>query len=239
MSEGSSCPPAYFDNAANSPLSSDVVCQPCSPECLSCTGPANTNCQSCGSSFVTADPNGPITQCLTSCAEAADSNSCLSCHEQCSGCRGPSNQQCIECQFDSVALNGARTCVPLCENGQYLARVSDSSAEHECRMCHEQCLNCTGPENTECLQCRRANSTVSGTTTCLENCPANTFESDTGLCRPCHMQCSGGCRGPSSRDCSSCVADSVLVEQGVVECTPYCPLGMAYNSDSDDCRLTL
>lgn len=239
MEEGSSCPQTYFDNAANSSLSSDVVCQPCSPECLSCSGPANTNCQSCGSSFVSSGSNGPITQCLTSCVVADDPNSCRSCHEQCTGCRGPSNQQCVGCRFDTLTLDGTQTCVPRCENRQYLARESDTNSEHVCRSCHEQCLSCAGPSNTECLQCRRANSTVSGITTCLENCPTNTYESDTGLCRDCHVQCSGGCTGPSSRECSSCVQNLVQVGGGVFECTPFCSLGMVYNSDDDSCQLTL
>lgn len=237
--EGSSCPSAYFDNAANSPLPSDIVCQPCSPECLSCSGPANTDCQSCGNAFISSGSSGPITQCLTSCGDAGDPSSCQNCHEQCAGCAGPSNQQCVECRYNALTLDGFRTCVPRCENGQYLARESSSSSEHVCRSCHQQCLNCTGPGNTDCLQCRRANSTVSGVTMCLENCPADTYESDTGLCRDCHVQCSGGCRGPSARECSSCVETSVDVGGGVFECTPVCPFGMLYSSDDNTCQLTL
>lgn len=241
MDEGSSCPPAYFNNVANSPLSMvvGVVCQPCSSECLSCTGPSNTDCQSCGDSFVSSASDGPITQCLTSCTEAIDPTTCSGCHEQCIGCRGPSNQLCVECRYNSVSLDGTRTCVPQCGNGEYLARVSQSSSEHECRVCHNQCLNCTGPENTECLQCRRANSTMNGVSTCLEECPSDMYESDTGLCQACHLQCSGGCEGPTNRECSSCLENTVDVGEGEVECTPFCSFGMVYNSDEDTCKLTL
>lgn len=241
MNEGSSCPPAYFDNAANSTLSSavGVVCQPCSPECLSCNGLSNTDCQSCGNVFTTSNTGGPIAQCLSSCLEADDSTTCQSCHEQCIGCTGPSNQRCAECRYSSTILDGIRTCVPECTNGEYLARVSESNSEHECRECHSQCLNCMGSENTDCLQCRRANNTVNGISTCLETCPADMYESDTGLCQGCHMQCSGGCSGPTSRDCSSCLENSVTVDDGMVECTPYCPFGMVYSRSEDGCKLTM
>lgn len=239
MDEGSSCPQAYFDDADNSPHASDVVCHPCSAECSSCNGPTNTDCQSCRNFFVSSSSNGPITQCLTACTETADSSSCLGCHIQCIGCMGPSNQQCVECRYDTVTVDGAQTCVPRCENSQYLARISETGSEHECRTCHDQCLNCTGPGNTACLQCRRANSTVNSTTTCLENCPTNTYESDTGLCQPCNLQCSGGCSGPTNRDCSSCVENTVNIEVGVVECTPFCSFGMVYDSIDNTCQLTL
>ena len=138
-----------------------------------------------------------------------------------------------------MILSGIRTCVPECSNEEYLERVSESDSEHECRECHSQCLNCTGPESTDCLQCRRANSTVNGVATCLENCPADMYESDTGLCQDCHEQCFGGCSGPTSRGCSSCQENSVTVEGGVVECTPFCSFGMVYSSDEDACKLTM
>ena len=147
---------------------------------------------------------------------------------------------CVECAEDSISLSGVTTCVPLCESHQYLARVSANSAEHECRVCHDQCLNCTGPENTDCLQCRQVNNTDSnGVTTCQENCPTDAYESDASrLCLPCHAQCIG-CRGPSNVECLTCRENTVQLGGGAIECGPFCAFGMMYSSMADSCQLTL
>ena len=162
---------------------------------------------------------------------------CRNCHAQCSGCTGPTNQDCVSCNQDSIMLDEMRTCVPQCGSGQYLARSTGS--DHECSSCNDQCVNCTGPSNTNCLQCRRANSTINGITTCMENCPAGMFESTTRLCQACHSQCSGGCTGPSNRECSSCVESTVSVGDGVVECAPFCSFGMTYDTTTDVCEISL
>ena len=68
----------------------------------------------------------------------------------------------------------------------------------------------------------------------------NMYESVTGLCQPCHQQCSGGCSGASNRECTSCRETSVRVSGGdAVECVPSCPNGMVYNSDAGGCQFSL
>lgn len=217
----------------------DLICQPCSQECSSCTGPLNTDCQSCANAFTTSTTNGPVTQCLSSCSLATDQSLCQTCNPQCSGCTGPSNQLCLMCSQDSILLSGTLTCVPRCEGGNYLERVAGTASEYNCAMCHEQCLNCIGPGNTNCVRCLNANSTTNGVSTCLQSCPSDAYESDTGLCQLCHLQCSGGCAGPSNTECLSCLEATVQTEGGGTECTPFCPFGREYNSASDSCELTL
>ena len=187
LPEGSSCPPTYFNSTHSSPLASvgGLICQACSSECASCTGPQNTNCQSCFGAFTSSSPgNGPITQCLSSCSLASNSNLCGNCHAQCNGCMGPSNQQCVTCRENSTIQDGVTTCVPSCGGDEYLARVSTAGSEYECRACDPQCQGCDGPGNTGCLHCHRVSSTVGGVTTCLESCPEGMFESSAGLCLP-------------------------------------------------------
>lgn len=243
MPRGSSCPPAYFDNVQNSTLSSvaNTICQPCSSECSSCDGLLNTDCQSCRNFFIASGADGSIAQCLASCPQGGANTGCQSCHPLCDGCTGPSNQQCVACRENSTVLDleGVRTCVPQCANGEYLVPISDTSPEHACRACHDQCLNCTGPEDTDCLQCQRVNSTVNSVSTCVESCPMDTYESETRLCQDCHVQCFGGCSGAGNTLCSACKETSVQVEGGGVACTRSCPLAMAYNSEAQSCQLTL
>ncbi len=240
LSEESICPETYFDNVRNSPLSNrtSMVCQPCHSECLSCNGILSTDCQSCRSSFTTISPTGgDITECLPSCSQSPDPSLCQTCDPQCNGCSGLTNQDCDSCNEDSIMLNGVLTCVPSCGPGQYLSRVSNTGTEHNCRPCNTQCQNCTGPTNTECLQCTRVNSTINGVTTCMENCPADMFVSSTvtRLCQPCDRQCSGGCSGPSNKNCSFCVENTIQDGNGIV-CNPFCPTGMEYD---DGCKLTM
>ncbi len=123
----------------------------------------------------------PIAQCVSSCDPSSDL--CQRCHAQCIGCSGASNQQCVACRANSIILvDNIQTCVPACGSEEYLARISATNTEHECRTCDAQCLNCTGPGNTNCVQCRGVNNTIGDVTTCMETCPEGTFEFDTRLC---------------------------------------------------------
>ena len=237
LAAGSSCPEAYFDNAANSPLASDVVCQPCTSECLSCTGPLNTDCQSCRQFFASATVSGLLTACVSSCAVASNpATSCGACHSQCVGCSGPSNQQCVACRSSSILLDGTTpTCVPQCDSEDlYLARPSLSDTEHECRPCHAQCRGCTGPGNTDCIQCRRGSNSVGGVTTCLATCPADTYEDSRENCAPCHGECAA-CTGPTNQQCVACRNSAILVG-GVRTCVPTCGNNEYLALDAYECR---
>ena len=186
LPEGSSCPESYFDNTRSSPLSSlgSLICQSCASECDSCDGPFNTNCQSCNTAFTTSSGgggSGAIVQCLSSCSGASN---CQNCHTQCVGCTGPSNQQCVTCRENSTLIDGTTTCIPECSRNQYLARVSTTGTEHECRACDAQCMECDGPGNTDCVECLGVSSNENGVTTCLERCPEGTFASSARVCLP-------------------------------------------------------
>ena len=145
----------------------------------------------------------------------------------------------MACREDSIMLSSSITCVPQCEGGKYLERSPNTASDYECAVCDDQCVNCTGAGNMNCVQCLNANYTVEGITTCLQTCPANTFKSESGLCQNCHPQCFGGCSGPFNTECSSCLEVTVQVEGGGVECAPFCPFGREYSSESDNCELTL
>ena len=224
-------------NSTYSALSSNVY-QACYEACSSCDGPLSTNCQTCKSSFMLST-TGLLTECVTSCAGASNPSLCRTCHPQCLNCRGASNQLCVACKEDTISLNGITTCVPECRNGTFLARVSNSNFDFECRGCDPLCLNCTGPNKADCTQCRGPSDIVNGHLVCLESCPSNTYQAPNGTCQACNNLCSVGCSGSTSRDCNACTELSVSISETITECSRSCPSGMEYDSFRDVCTFSM
>ena len=60
-------------------------CQPCASQCITCTGPTNTQCQQCRGATMSV---GGTMACLSSCPNSMYQSStgmCMDCHEQCTG----------------------------------------------------------------------------------------------------------------------------------------------------------
>lgn len=297
LPEGSTPPSAYYsDTTTPFTNQADTVYSPCDEVCISCTGPSSSDCQRCRTAYESSS-NGQITQCVSSCSQSSNPSNCQSCHPQCNGCFGSGNEHCVSCVENSISINGDRVCVPFCGDGTYLSRLSTSTFEHECQMCHPLCQNCTGPtnqdcvpcvgasivvdgkttcvpecndgqylervsavtseyqcqscnslcltcngpQNTNCISCTSVNYTTNGVSTCLTSCPTGTYESSPGrLCLTCHDQCSGGCSGPTNRNCSSCLETTITISSNVFECSPFtsCSFGMEYNAMSSTCTFS-
>jgi len=226
------------------------VCQDCHPQCNGCSGSGNERCESCleGSTITSG-----LTVCVPFCAggtylgRVSDTSfeyECQTCHSQCRNCSGPSNLDCEQCREASILTSeGETTCVPGCDAGQYLELVTNTNSEYQCQPCHSQCQTCNGPQNTNCLACVAVNFTSNGVSNCLTSCPTETYESRPNrLCQACHEQCSGGCSGPSNRNCTACSENTMAVSPGVTECTSFatsCSFGMEYNSATSMCAFSL
>ena len=234
------CPNGYYNATSASPSSltqlTQSVCKPCHEHCATCTGPQTVNCQSCISAYMLSPLNGALSSCLNSCENVADPSLCGECDSQCNGCNGPTNQDCTECVEDSLPGVSPLMCVPRCGSGQYLEAISQGV--YNCQPCNSLCTECTGPATTQCLQCTVANLTDNGTSACVASCPDNMFIDTSRLCTPCHEQCSGGCSGMTSINCSSCAEDSIQNSLGVTECVQSCPVGHSINADTKVCELT-
>ena len=235
------CPTGYFTSTNTTLIASltglvpnGTVCQSCHSDCFTCTTPDAFSCPACKTAFILKPQNGPIAQCLSSCM-GNQSDLCQLCHQQCNGCTGPTNRDCVSCKEDTIVIDdGTQTCVPRCTGSTYLSR--SSNGEHLCHMCDRQCINCTGPSNSDCTLCHSVNYTVNGTSECIETCPTGTYDFN-GFCLPCHEQCNG-CNGPTSQNCTTCIEASIQVSVAVMECVPECSLGFEFNSLSQQCELT-
>ena len=234
--------------SCNSQSTNPSLCQTCHPQCVGCSGSGNQQCISCREASITIDG---FTVCVPVCAggtyltrvsDASFEHECRMCHSNCQNCTGPSNQDCISCQEASIVVNGMTTCVPQCESGQYMERLSGSSFEYRCQSCDSQCRNCVGPGNTNCTACFAVNFTSNGMSSCQTSCPDDTYESSSNrLCQLCHEQCSGGCKGPSNRNCSSCLESTITISPNIIECAAFssCPFGMVYDSRNAMCTISL
>ncbi len=146
--------------------SANLVFQQCDISCLTCSGPAASEClscnlgiflfnnqcnSSCDSSCLTC--SGNLNSNCTSCASNHQliDNTCIAinCNSSCLSCSGPSDQNCTSCA-----------------KGKYLFNS-------QCLSCHNSCLTCSGALYSECLSCP-ANSYLNFDNSCVLNfsqCP--------------------------------------------------------------------
>ena len=157
----------------------------------------------------------------------------MACHPQCVGCVGAGDRECVACREDVVVREGVQVCVPQCSGNTFL---SDRSGEFTCESCDSECVGCSGLTSVDCLICRSVRLMANGSSTCVESCPHDYYNSS-GSCQHCHDYCDG-CTGPSSRNCTECVEESVEVEEGGTECVPSCPVGQEYDTSEEVCKLT-
>lgn len=144
---------------------------------------------------------------------------CLACDIQCAGCTGPSDLECTSCENFSIYNSTSLQCVEECPSVSTLENVCVDACEtyqferintlqnltfcHNCSSLCDPNLSCTGPEPSQCRGCLFFEDVVNQT--CIDSCPSDTFYiNETKECRPCHPQCSGGCRGPSDAECFGC-----------------------------------
>ena len=69
------------------------ICSPCDPSCLTCTGPAATDCPECQPGYFQDSATG-----------------CTMCDNNCDHCFGPSNEECHNCTANFWKY-GDHTCV--------------------------------------------------------------------------------------------------------------------------------
>ena len=172
---------------------------------------------------------------------------CLPCHEQCGsdGCTSGDEFGCNVC----LNFRLGKECVAACPSGMY------PDEEFVCRPCNAECKeHCIGPFSWQCcakssnwkilglgvtccgsgpgpcaLQCAR----YSNGTSCVSECPANTYPDAAGLCQACHSECVG-CHGADERSCEACVNF-----QSALGCVADCPAGLYADTHGKQCRVRL
>ncbi|KAL4512756.1 hypothetical protein ABPG72_017441, partial [Tetrahymena utriculariae] len=183
------------------------TCQSCAQNCIVCTGACKNQCQQCFPSAYFYQNSCTLNQPLqTYC----DSNLiCNSCDSSCKYCNGPSSNECIQC-FDGLYLdikNGLQTC-QICQKG--------------CSLCSNRLNNCSACISPYYL---KENS-------CFLNCLSNQyFDLSTRDCEQCNKQCLT-CQAKASTNCTSCIANANLNNNGVCVCSKQ---GYGFSSDGSQC----
>lgn len=161
------------------------------------------------------------------------------------GCWGPGPEQCLSCRNHS--RHG--TCVAHCN--LYTGEPREFTAPSgECLACHPECLpqngqqTCHGEGADHCVAC----SHLMDGPHCVSSCPNGVngekgqtifkYPNTAGHCELCHVNCTGGCTGPTLRDCvdpdrqvnSSQIAGiAVAVFTGIIVLLALFVLGMLYH----------
>ncbi|XP_069761509.1 receptor tyrosine-protein kinase erbB-4-like isoform X2 [Narcine bancroftii] len=122
------------------------------------------------------------------------------------GCWGPGPSQCLSCAFYSRV----GTCVRSCHFQEGAQREYASGSV--CMLCHPECKKikggptCNGTGPAHCFQCAHYKDGPN----CVQKCPEG-IQGERGLifkypdknkeCKPCHENCTQGCRGSDLADC--------------------------------------
>lgn len=201
------CTDKYF-------LNSDGKCTKCSEACENCEGNDN-KCTSCKSHYYVK--NGECVECDSSCLDCyGSSTNCTSCPEnkfyyegKCyDACNetGPGmgqnmNKECVKCNiYNCLAYDFLCQCQK-CDKGYFI--YTDPITEIEiCLSCGvDNCLNCSGPGNDECLICQDGfymnTNSLNGYVSCLpctDNCLQCTSNNVCTECQKGYQIVDGKCQ---------------------------------------------
>ncbi|XP_066567230.1 proprotein convertase subtilisin/kexin type 5b isoform X2 [Amia ocellicauda] len=177
------CPSGYFEDDGN-------VCTKCSQECETCKD-NSTHCLSCVKSYSLNKHS-----CTKMCPPRFFSRNgvCEHCPHNCKVCND--DGLCIEC--DPLFFFFEEECVYECPLGYYVETQSK-----ECLFCHDDCSECNGPENDDCISCTDSKA-LKYKGNCVQKCPEGTYyDLSTEECRDCDKSCIT-CSGPHLTSCTKC-----------------------------------
>jgi hypothetical protein len=223
-----------------------ATCSPAPTDCLSCTTGmlvGNRCFQKCNSGFydpVTGSCGPAVPTSLFSLD--ASPTSIVDCASNRWARSGPVGTCQLKCQpWETLTPGVGCTSVdPQCSQRD-AANVCTKCKQHYyltaakvCAICHKDCLDCTGPGSSLCLNCHPAFTYHPGNSTCGTECGITLFFSliPSPGCYPCHSTCAS-CSGPGATKCTSCSNTRVL-EAGI--CHLACAKGTFYNSISKLCQ---
>lgn len=225
------CPTSCPDGS----YSLNKICYSCLSSCATCSNISHcTSCQSVAGQNYYLDANN---KCVINCPSGtyADANTatCIGCTSPCVNCIG--SNLCTSCLSSSATpyLNyGDNSCSAACPAGQFA-----KASTYICLLCNSNCLTCSGTSTT-CDSCGLSLSSglqmyLSGTT-CLANCPSNTFGAAGNVCSNCDGSCVG-CTY-SSTNCIACHS-SYYRQAGSTLCVNPCPSGYYGDPNTNLCTL--
>ncbi|XP_064121126.1 extracellular matrix organizing protein FRAS1-like isoform X1 [Macrobrachium nipponense] len=194
-----------------------IVCLPCDPRCLSCSGPEHTDCLSCNKG-ATLHKRGAKSECLTKCYHSnylSSDNTCQACHKTCNACamdHRTSNTICMKCKAEKKIPEGDQ-CVLECSHGfyfnEYLSR---------CMLCHPSCESCSGPHLDNCLTCSEGYHLNSMGLCVVDECPKGFYLGTNSSCSECEGDCD--ICSPDGTTCITCPSNLHLLYG---KCVSRCP----------------
>ena len=154
---------------------------------------------------------------------------CRNCPSNCLNCTD--NLTCLHCQHNYGITNNG-TCHRLCPLQAYYIKLTKS-----CDLCDASCLDCIGPNSTDCISCFSHHSLEDGQCILNTTCPTGQFFNQIDIeCIPCIDNCLI-CN--NSLMCSHCIDGYFLYnekqyeEDGVCKmCTSQC----AHCSTFENCQ---
>ena len=167
----------------------------CYNSCLTCDGPEYTNCLSCNSSLGYYFFEN---ECVTECPSNYDQN--------------PETSLCesiVTCNSEESLYNAE--CVTECPS-HYYSHFDTEIFMNKCDLCNNNCSNCSGSLETECLTCNEENYYFSNK-----------------KCLKCDPSCKK-CSGPLATECDECTNVSLTLVNN--ECTAEIPEGYYLDSNN-------
>ncbi|XP_066431725.1 receptor tyrosine-protein kinase erbB-4 [Eleutherodactylus coqui] len=146
------------------------------------------------------------------------------CHPLCSsaGCWGPGADQCLSCKYFSRGYTCVRSCnIKSGENREFANGTVCLKCDSQCEKMDGGISTCYGSGPDNCAKC----SNFKDGPNCVEKCPeglqgAHSFifkyADEDRECRPCHPNCTDGCRGPRIKDCIGIIDRTPLIAASVI-----------------------
>jgi proprotein convertase subtilisin/kexin type 5 len=206
-------------------------CSTCDSSCLTCTGPASTDCYTCplGIKLVVTNMS-----CVLDCQQQTYYNStsmnCLPCDPSCLFCSGPAATECTEC----LALNHfVQVNTSLCGLDCTPRSYPEPLTPHFCQPCDDSCETCTGATSTACASCYDP-LLLDYDKSCQVQCSPGYFEVPVRKCISCTYNCKN-CTDFGFYNCNECFDDRYLRVDGA--CILKCLPGFYYENSTDSCRV--
>lgn len=179
-------------------------CVACSATCnavAGCDGPGPADCVECASTAFTLGR-----QCLAECPDGYygdELKRCLPCDENCVRCTGPAPNECTSCRqfvFGSTCVDACPPALSFVAGGPPTQAPEVSSGDDSGR-------SGDGDPDLPTLE-----------PTASPKVPDDDRVLSPYRCQLCHPQCSGGCTGPTARQCTRC---AFVEDRGT--CVARCP----------------
>lgn len=188
------CIENYYAISTN-PLS----CSSCHLDCMTCTGPLQTQCSLCSDSNAIVSSQSSLCICENGYYEVSfDPLMCDRCYSSCESCQGPLYNECISC-LDSNAILSSSPGYCICKIGYYASMLDPLT----CSQCSSNCYECSGPLDSECLSCPDNAFVLFPPNECICNSGYYKEAISPLICSTCYADCSE-CSGPLDTECLAC-----------------------------------